>query len=195
MRKLEVDMGNETVTNEKLTSESLIDNESLTDNETLTDVEMEYRDERVGLIGETVQTPAAVNEPSFSSSYAEPPLKKQRDDGVTLIAGYHFFWGALLLLASCILAIPTLITGIVGFVDDPDALIATGILFVIGSIVMVLCLLYLVVGYGLWTLRRWGRTAAIALGVISLVNVPIGTFIGGATIWYLLKEDVAQKFE
>ncbi|MCB0088067.1 MAG: hypothetical protein KDE54_09160 [Caldilineaceae bacterium] len=139
--------------------------------------------------------PVLTTQPVMAEDAADMSARKLRDDGVTLIAGYHFFWGILLLLGTCLLAIPTLITGIVGFVDDPDALIATGILFAIGSIVMVLCLLYLVVGYGLWTLRRWGRTAAIALGVISLVNVPIGTLVGGATIWYLLKENVAQQFE
>ncbi|MCB0079974.1 MAG: hypothetical protein KDE47_03545 [Caldilineaceae bacterium] len=139
--------------------------------------------------------PVLTTQPVTAQMAADTPAPKLRDDGVTLIAGYHFFWGILLLLGTCLLAIPTLITGIVGFVEDPDALVATGILFAIGSIVMVLCLLYLVVGYGLWTLRRWGRTAAIALGVISLVNVPIGTIVGGVTIWYLLKENVAQQFE
>ncbi|MEZ4711516.1 MAG: hypothetical protein R3A44_30260 [Caldilineaceae bacterium] len=162
----------------------------------LTEVQMEKLAEPVATAGAAEMTQSAVAaESEWVNTSPTASAKKQRDDGVTLIAGYHFFWGALLLLATCILAIPTLITGIVGFVEDPDALIATGILFAIGSIVMVLCLLYLVVGYGLWTLRRWGRTAAIALGVISLLNVPIGTFVGGATIWYLLKEDVARQFE
>ncbi|MEZ4662286.1 MAG: hypothetical protein R2911_32445 [Caldilineaceae bacterium] len=162
----------------------------------LTDVQVKDKAGPAAMTGGAeMAQPVATVESVYSETPSDMPVQKLRDDGVTLIAGYHFFWGALLLLATCILAIPTLITGIVGFVEDSDALIATGILFVIGSIVMVLCLLYLVVGYGLWTLRRWGRTAAIALGVISLLNVPIGTFVGGATIWYLLKEDVAQQFE
>lgn len=118
----------------------------------------------------------------------------QRPDSVTLLAGYHFLVGALMLLGTCGLAIPTVITGIVGIVEDPEAFIATFILGVIAAIVMLLSLVYLSVGYGLWTQRQWARTAAIALGVVSLFGVPIGTIIGGVTIWYLLKEEVAATF-
>lgn len=119
----------------------------------------------------------------------------QRPDGITLVAGYHYLVGTLLLLGTCGLAIPTIITGIVGLVEDPEAFIATVILGVIGAIVMLLSLLYLSVGYGLWTQRQWARTAAMALGVVSLFAVPIGTAAGGLTLWYLMKPEVAVVFE
>jgi hypothetical protein len=31
--------------------------------------------------------------------------------------------------------------------------------------------------------------------VISLFGAPIGTILGGLTLWYLLKPEVAAKFE
>jgi len=118
----------------------------------------------------------------------------QRPDGVTLLAGYYFLWGGLLLLGACGLAIPTVITGIVGFFDDPEVFIATFILGIIGVIIMLLSLLHLAVGYGLWTQRQWARTAAIALSVVSLFGIPIGTIIGGVSLWYLLQDEVAATF-
>jgi hypothetical protein len=131
--------------------------------------------------------------PSAATQATTAP-STQRPDGITLLAGYHFLLGGLMLLGTCGLAIPTVITGIVGIAEDPEAFIATFILGVIAAIVMMLSLLYLTVGYGLWTQRQWARTASIALGVVSLFGVPIGTLIGGVTIWYLMKEEVAATF-
>ena len=122
-------------------------------------------------------------------------LRNGRDDGVTLIAGLHFLVGGILLLTTCALSIPTAITGIVGIVEETDALIATFILGIIATVVLLLSILYLTVGFGLWKERSWGRIAAIALSVIGLFFVPIGTVVGGVVIWYLLKEDVSERFE
>jgi hypothetical protein len=118
----------------------------------------------------------------------------QRQDGVTLLAVYHFMLAGLLLLATMGLAIPTFITAIVGIVEDSDALIATGILGLLAAVSMVSCLVMLAVGFGLWTLRQWARIATIALAVLGLMFVPIGTIIGGATLWYLLQPEVAERF-
>lgn len=122
------------------------------------------------------------------------PATAQRQDGVTLLAVYHFMLAGLLLLATMGLAIPTFITAIVGIVEDSDALIATGILGLLAAVSMVSCLVMLAVGFGLWTLRQWARIATIALSVLGLMFVPIGTIIGGATLWYLLQPEVAEQF-
>lgn len=115
-------------------------------------------------------------------------------DGIKLVSAYHFLWSLLLLLGMCGVSIPTLITGIVGVSEDPEALIATAILGFVVFVLLLLSALWGAVGYGLWTRRQWARTAAIALGVLSLLAVPIGTLGGGVTIWYLLKDEVSQQF-
>lgn len=130
------------------------------------------------------KTPAALTTPS------KPP----RADGVTLLAVYHLMLSALLLLATMGLSIPMIITAIVGVVEDSDALIATGILGLLAAVTMVLCLVMLAVGFGLWTLRQWARVASIALAVLGLWFVPIGTVLGGVTLWYLFKPEVADQF-
>lgn len=132
-----------------------------------------------------------------SAPYNTPnPQKWQsRGDGLTLVAGYHFVVAALFLLGTIVMMIPTGILGIVSVVEDPDAMIAMFIVGFIAIITLVLCLLYLAVGYGLWTLKSWARVAALALAVVSLFGVPIGTITGGLTLWYLMQPEVAAKFE
>jgi len=115
-------------------------------------------------------------------------------DGVKLISAYHFVWSILMILLMCAVSIPTAITGIVGFVEDSEAFIATAILGLAVFVLLLLSIIYAVVGYGLWTQRQWARTAAIALGILSLPAVPIGTLGGGITLWYLMQDRVAQKF-
>lgn len=136
--------------------------------------------------------PSQVPQPIASS---DKSLWKQRTDGLTLVAGYHFLVAALFLIGTLIMMIPTGILGIVSVVEDPDAMIAMFIVGTIAILTLGLCLLYLAVGYGLWTLKPWGRVAALALAVVSLFGFPIGTVTGGLTLWYLMQPDVATKFE
>ncbi|MEZ4727579.1 MAG: hypothetical protein R3E79_10645 [Caldilineaceae bacterium] len=123
------------------------------------------------------------------------PAWQQRGDGVTLLAGYHFVLAGLFLLGTLILMLPTAILGIVGMVEDPDAFLGMVAVGFVALVTMVSCLLYLAIGYGLWTLRQWARIAALALAIISLFGIPIGTITGAITLWYLLKPDIAAKFE
>jgi hypothetical protein len=128
-------------------------------------------------------------QPSSSTSPARP------DQGIQLLAGYHFVVAVFFVLGTVILAFPTVLLGIVGLAEDPGAFIGMFAVGLIAMISMVFCIVYIVIGYGLWTLRQWARVAAMALGVISLFGAPIGTILGGLTLWYLLKPEVAAKFE
>jgi hypothetical protein len=119
----------------------------------------------------------------------------KQPDGVTLIAGYYFVVAAFFLLGTFIMALPTVILGVITIVEDSEAaigMVATGL---IATVLMALSLLNLVIGYGLWKMRAWGRTAAIALAVVSLFVVPIGTVAGGITLWYLLQPGMTSHFE
>ena len=123
----------------------------------------------------------------FNFDYSPEVAKKI---GITTIETLDLF-----LIATIVMMIPTGILGIVSVVEDPDAMIAMFIVGFIAIVTLVLCLLYLAVGYGLWTLKSWARVAALALAVVSLFGVPIGTITGGLTLWYLMQPEVAAKFE
>lgn len=119
----------------------------------------------------------------------------KRTDGITLISIYHFALAGFFMLGSLALAIPTVIMGIVVVAEDSAALIPMAALGFVGVVVLLLCLLHLVVGYGLWKVRAWARTAAQALAIVSLFGFPIFTIIGGLTLWYLVKPEVVARFE
>jgi hypothetical protein len=137
---------------------------------------------------------SSVGQPSAPQAIERASLRKDRDDGITLLALYNFVLAGAFLLGTVFVALPTGITAIVGIVQDPGALIATLILGIIAFVLMTFCILFLIVAYGLWTMRQWARVAAIALAMLSLFAVPLGTIIGGVTIWYLIKPDVSEQF-
>lgn len=122
------------------------------------------------------------------------PIAAQRLDGATLIGGYHFVVAGIFLLITVIFVFPTIILGIIGVAEDAGALIGAFFTGFFAILWMALALLNVVVGYGVWTQKAWGRTAALALAILRLINIPIGTATGGLALWYLLREDVAAEF-
>ena len=119
----------------------------------------------------------------------------QRPDGLTIISIWHYLSGGFFLLLTMIIAFMTLVFGVGAFADDLDLLIPTGIFGIIALAFMALSVLNLVIGYGLWIRKPWARIGAIALSIVSLMMVPIGTISGALTLWYLLKAEVTTVFE
>jgi hypothetical protein len=118
----------------------------------------------------------------------------QRLDGIMLLAAYHLGVAALFLLGAMVMSIPMFVLGVVGVAEDAGAFIGMFAVGVIALVLMVFGLLDLAVGYGLWKMQSWARVAAIALALVSLIFVPIGTLSGAITLWYLLKPEVAARF-
>lgn len=128
----------------------------------------------------------------LNETAAEHPV---RADGITIIAIYYFLGAGLFLLGTLGAMIPTVILAIVGFTDEAGAFIGMAAVGMVALASMALCLLHLVVGYGLWLMRAWARIGAIALAIVGLLFMPIGTVAGAFILWYLLKPDVAAQFE
>lgn len=130
----------------------------------------------------------------YSQEY-EQPATGQRDDGVTLIAIYHFLVAGMFLIGTMVLAVPTIILAIVTVTEAPPAAIG---MFAVGlgaTVTMAFCFLFLTVGYGLLKLRQWARVAAMALAMLALLLVPVGTILGALILWHLAKSEVAREFE
>lgn len=52
----------------------------------------------------------------------------------------------------------------------------------------------LVAGWGLLQREPWGRTLAIVLGCVSLIDIPFGTALGIYTLWVLLPAQSEQEY-
>jgi len=101
-----------------------------------------------------------------------------------------------------------LLLGICGFVffvgigffaaaDSGDA-VALPILSTIGIVGLVffsvLGLPGLLAGYGLLKRRKWGQILGIVVGLLSLFNIPVGTAIGGYTLFVLFQDSANEYF-
>jgi hypothetical protein len=102
-----------------------------------------------------------------------------------------------------------LLLGICGFVffaglgvfaaaDSGDA-VALPILGLIGTIALVffvvLALPGVVAGYGLLKRKKWGQILGIVVGILSLFNIPVGTAIGGYTLFVLFQSSANDYFD
>jgi hypothetical protein len=105
---------------------------------------------------------------------------------VNLIGGGLFLAGGLFCFVF--------FAGIGAASGDPKAL---GILGVIGTaaafFLTVVALPGLAAGYGLLKRRTWARVLGMAVSILHLINVPIGTLIGIYGLW-VLTDDGAREF-
>lgn len=93
-------------------------------------------------------------------------------------------------------AIALLLLAGIGFATG-DA-VASRVLAIVGTVgaafFFVLAVPGFVAGYGLLTHRSWGRILALVVGILNLLNFPIGTAIGVYTFWVLLQQGAEEYF-
>lgn len=65
---------------------------------------------------------------------------------------------------------------------------------IIASIIIVLSLPRLIAGIGLLKHREWARVLSVVVGVIGLIDVPVGTALGIYSLCVLLNRDGAALF-
>ena len=121
--------------------------------------------------------------------------RKQRPDGLTIISIWFYLTGAFFLLVTALVAFMTMAFGIGAVFENARLLIPSGIFGVMALAFMAMSILNWVVGYGLWIQKPWARTGAIALAIVGLLIMPIGTIAGAIILWYLLQPQIAAAFE
>jgi hypothetical protein len=113
---------------------------------------------------------------------------------VTVLGWVYIIGNALLLMiAGFVFVVPTSVG-----LAAPDP-VTRSILPVVGPAVglllAALALPGLVAGYGLVTRKPWARLLAIVVGILGLLNFPIGTVIGLYALWVLFPSRAADYFE
>jgi hypothetical protein len=141
-----------------------------------------------------------------------------RPTGVVLIALYHFLSALFLVLFAIFLAVGgTVLAGIFGASRFGSAA-GAGLGLMVGMLGGVFFLAFAVVaaiaGWGVWSMREWGRLLSIVLAVISLIfSLPgllmmglhlhlfFGTYrlfriaISILVIWYLVQPQIKALFQ
>ncbi len=121
-----------------------------------------------------------------------PGMTKQNH--ITLLGVLHIARGAFVLLIGVLLF--AILTGIGAISEDNTAL---GVLGFIGTALMLLFIALAIpsvlAGIGVLLRREWGRIMALVVGILSLIDVPIGTAIGVYSIWVLMNDETRLLFQ
>jgi len=119
----------------------------------------------------------------------------KRPEGVSLVALYFFAMSIPSLIAACCLLAGTITTGVSIQNFEFGAVAGITALVIVLILTFGLGFLLFFTGLGLWGMRMWARWLAVAISILSLFAFPIGTVIGGVTIWYLFQESTKDAFE
>ena len=110
-----------------------------------------------------------------------------------IVAALHIALGALSLLgAIAVFAVFVIAGSVVISQGEHQAAGILGIIaIVLGTFLAALALPGIIGGWALFTGRSWGRPLVLVLGVLHLINIPLGTALGIYTLWALLHEPVS----
>jgi hypothetical protein len=132
-----------------------------------------------------------------------------RPPGLTLIAILHWFRGAIYaVVALAVLGVTHLSARLISAAasDTFLARLAAGMGKTIGLGLLVLALIWIVLGFGIWATKSWARTLTLVfVGIlllwhlISLTHMPtpwhfVRVLVDAAIIVYLLLPDVKHAF-
>jgi hypothetical protein len=139
-----------------------------------------------------------------------------RPTGIVLIAIYHFLSAAFLVMLAITLAVGGTVLGALfsagGSVPLGGMGLFVGLLGAAFSIVF--AVVAALAGYGVWTMREWGRILCVVLAAIALlISLPglllmglhLSLFFGGyrlvriaisiLIIWYLVQPQIKALFQ
>ena len=112
---------------------------------------------------------------------------------VTILGWLYVVSHALFLVMGGFVFI--LLTGIGAASGEAEATRILGVVgTAVGLLLAALAVPGLAAGYGLLKHKPWARILAIVVGVLGLVNFPVGTAIGLYTFWVLTQEAATEYF-
>ena len=110
------------------------------------------------------------------------------------ILGWLFIVGNALFFVTGVFVF-LLLAGIGVATGDSQAAAILGVTgTAVGLLLTVLGIPGIVAGYGLLIRKAWGRILAIVVGVLGLINFPIGTAIGIYALFVLFQETASDYF-
>ena len=116
---------------------------------------------------------------------------------VTAVGVLHLGVGILGMLVAIVLVVVLVGVGFMVYAidGDPEPLpILTAVSIGTGIVLTIVSLPSIVAGIGVLKHRSWARYLAMILGAVSLLNIPIGTALGGYTLWVLLHDESEELF-
>ena len=127
------------------------------------------------------------------SADAEAVQVNPMEKHVTLVAIINIVFGTIGILVGLFLFVVLILGGLIS--GDSEAAAITSIVgTTLCGFFLLLSIPGLIGGIGLLKHKGWARILVLIIGILDLINIPIGTAIGVYTIWVLLNEKTAQLF-
>ncbi len=104
---------------------------------------------------------------------------------LVIAAGFRRFFDMILRLGS------------IDIRDVPYELldIVPVVLLVIALLMFVVSAIGIVAGAGVLARKRWGRVLMLVISFFNLLRIPVGTVLGGYSIWVLLNDETIRLFD
>ena len=119
--------------------------------------------------------------------------EQQLDQHVTVLGWLHIIGNLFFLVIGGFVFF--LLSGIGAVSGDAQAVAVLSVVGIfVAGLLTVLGLPGIVAGFGLLARKGWARYLAIVLGLLNLINFPIGTVVGAYTLWVLMQEKAADYF-
>jgi hypothetical protein len=119
--------------------------------------------------------------------------ERQIGQHIMIVGWLHIVGSAIFLaIAAFVFA---LLTGIGVASGDAEAVTVLSIVGTsVAAFLSLLALPGIAAGIGLLMRKSWGRVLAIVVGILNLINFPIGTLIGVYTLWVLFQNTASDYF-
>ena len=78
--------------------------------------------------------------------------------------------------------------------DEVGVTVLRTIMISLSSVILVVSVLSIIGGIGLFSYREWARVLIIIMSAINCLNIPIGTAKGVYSIWVLLQDETIKLF-
>jgi hypothetical protein len=119
--------------------------------------------------------------------------ERQIGQHVMIVGWLHIVGSALFLGIAALVFF--LLTGIGVASGDAQAVTVLGIVGTsVAAFLSLLALPGIAAGIGLVMHKSWGRVLGIVVGILNLINFPIGTLIGAYTLWVLFQDSATDYF-
>jgi hypothetical protein len=113
---------------------------------------------------------------------------------IKLLGTLYIIFGALFMVGAVIIYLIVTTAGVIS--GDETAIFVTGIVgIVIGAFLFLVSIPGIIGGIGLLKHQQWAKVLILIIGIINLINFPIGTFLGIYTMWVLMNNQTEKIFE
>ena len=113
---------------------------------------------------------------------------------IKIVALLHIILGGIFLAVAIALFVFGAGAAMLSAPGSDEAIAGTTCFAIISVLVAIMSLPSIIAGIGLQRRKKWARILTIILSVINLFNFPVGTALGGYSLWVLLNDQSTSYF-